>query len=455
MDIAQLQQTVTERGILFLDLKVADLLGFLHHVTLPVDRLDDRLLLEGVGFDGSSYGFSGVEHSDMILLPDLDTCFVDPFRQQPTLACLATIHLTDAARTPFAEDPRRIAQKAEDRLRALGIADRSLWGPEYEFYVFDRLEVRDEEGWLESHIVPVAPITGKGYHAETPRDAFADFRSEVCSILRQWNIPVKYHHHEGGAWGQNEIEVQLEPLLPATDHAILIKYALKNAAAQRGWALTWMPKPLYGHPGNGWHVHVLLQKDGQNLFYREPSTYAHLSETAFCFIGGVLEHARSLCAITNPCTNSYKRLVPGFEAPVTITFGGGNRSSACRIPLYVASAEEIRFEYRPPDATANPYLCLSALLQAGIDGIERGIDACREGYGPFETDLFSPEMANKVAFLPETLSEAVQALEEDSDYLLAGDVFPRSLLERWLELKRLEAREGSLRPHPTELKHYF
>ncbi|MEI6309170.1 MAG: glutamine synthetase beta-grasp domain-containing protein [bacterium] len=455
MDFAALQSLIELEGARFLDVKVPDLAGRLHHVTLPAQALTERLLEEGVGFDGSSYGFSPVESSDMVVRPDLTTCFRDPFRTTPTIACLGTIHLTDAARTPFPEDPRLIARRAEERLCGLGIADRSLWGPEYEFYVFRSFTQEEELGRMETRIEPLERIAGRAYHAETPDDRLADFRGAVCLLLEDLGVPVKYHHHEGGGWGQNEIETLFEPLGRAADHAVLIPYILKNRATQDGLALTLMPKPLYAQAGNGWHVHLFLQKEGRNAFFDEADPYARLSPLAFLFMGGILRHARALCAFTNPSTNSYKRLVPGFEAPVTLTFGRANRSSAIRIPLYVSQESEIRFEYRPPDATSNPYFCLAALLQAGIDGVRQGIDARSCGFGPYERDLFQSDSGQLLSFLPTSLEEALNELEADHSFLLEGNVFPASLLKRWLETKRKEARAVADRPHPYELKLYF
>lgn len=455
MDFTALQALIELEGARFFDVKVPDLAGRLHHVTLPAQALTEHVLEDGVGFDGSSYGFSPVESSDMVVRPDLTTCFRDPFAKTPTIACLGTIHLTDTARTPFPEDPRLISRLAEERLRGLGIADRSLWGPEYEFYVFRSFSQEEELGRVETRIEPLERIAGRAYHAEMPDDRLADFRSDVCLLLEDLGVPVKYHHHEGGGWGQNEIETLFEPLGRAADHAVLIPYILKNRAAQDGLALTLMPKPLYGQAGNGWHVHLFLQKEGRNAFFDETDTYARFSPLAFLFMGGILSHARALCAFTNPSTNSYKRLVPGFEAPVTLTFGRANRSSAIRIPLYVAQEDEVRFEYRPPDAAGNPYFCLAALLQAGIDGVRRGIDARTSGFGPYERDLFQSESGQSLSFLPTSLEEALDALEADHGFLLEGDVFPASLLKRWLETKRKEARAVADRPHPHELKLYF
>ncbi len=455
MDFAALKALLDREKIQFLDLKVPDILGRLHHITLPAAGVREQLMVEGIGFDASSYSFSPVEHSDMVLVPDLESCFVEPFRQANTLSCFALIHLADEKRTPFPEDPRAIARRAEDYLIQQGFATGSFWGPEYEFYVFARFQLEEDRGSWELKVLPLERMQQSGYHAESPEDLLADFRDEACLILEGLSIPVKYHHHEGGNLGQCEIETQFEKLTRAADHACLVKHVLKNLAARRQLALTLMPKPLFEQAGNGWHLHVFLEREGENIFYDEGSDYAHLSESALFFMGGVLTHARSLCAFTNPSTNSYKRLVPGFEAPVAITFGRGNRSSACRIPLYIAQKGETRFEYRPPDATANPFLSISAILMAGIDGIRRNLDPRKAGFGPFEKDLSGEEARKKFSFLPSSLTEAVDSLLIDHEYLLQGDVFPRSLIGSWAQKKKEEARRMETYPHPQELRAYF
>lgn len=455
MDFAALKALLDREKIQFLDLKIPDISGRLHHITIPAVGISQELMVEGIGFDASSYGFSPVERSDMVLLPDLESCFIEPFRQAHTLSCFAFIHLADEKRTAFSEDPRRIARKAQEYLLKQGFATDSLWGPEYEFYIFSQFHVQDDQGSYEVKVLPLEYMEKNGYHAESPEDRLADFRDEACLILERLSIPVKYHHHEGGRLGQCEIETKFETLTKVADHACLIKYVLKNLALRHQLALTLMPKPLYGQAGNGWHLHVFLEREGENIFYDANNNYAHLSDVALFFLGGVLAHARSLCAFTNPSTNSYKRLVPGFEAPVTITFGRGNRSSACRIPLYVSQKEETRFEYRPPDATANPFLCLSAILMAGIDGIRRNLDPRKAELGPFEEDLFETETQAKVSFLPENLTEAAESLLSDHEYLVEGNVFPRSLIKRWVEMKKEEAKKIETYPHPHELRAYF
>lgn len=455
MDYNALRVLIDRESIDFLDLKVIDLYGNLRHLTLPVSFLNEKVLEEGVGFDASSYGLSSVGSSDLVLIPDTATFFRDPFREAPVLSCFASIHLTDIERSPFLEDPRYIARKAEVLLQKKIRRATSFWGPEYEFYLFRDFYLEEDQLSLQVKISPLERIGKGAYHAELPTEKLVQFRDEACQILQKLRISVKYHHHEGGGLGQHEIETCFEPLLKTCDDAMLIRYVLKNLASRENLSLTFMPKPIYGAPGNGWHVHCFLKDEERNLFYDEKGTYSHLSQIALNFMGGILKHARSLCAFTNPSTNSYKRLVPGFEAPTSITFGRGNRSSACRIPTYVSGAEETRFEYRPPDSTGNPYLCLSAILLAGLDGVEKQIDPVKEGLGPFEEDLFSSKKAEKLSFLPASLDEALDALEKDSEFLTKDGMMSKSLIEKWIKFKREEAREISLRVHPFELKRYF
>lgn len=448
----QIQEMIREHKIDMIDLKTIDLRGRLHHLTVPAKHFSQAMLTEGTGFDASSFGYSKVECSDMVIVPDLDTAVVDPFRDVPTLSFFTNIHLTDDARTRFGQDPRFIAAKAEKALTQSGIADQSWWGPEYEFYIFGKVEYDTRTSASYYRVESAEEFHHNAYHAANPQDLFDDFRDRATLLLMKLGIDVKYHHHEVGERGQQEIETMFHSLLTTADQTILTKYVLFNMAKQEGLHLTFMPKPLFQQAGSGWHVHQYLTREGQNVFY-EKGAYANMNETGLYYIGGLLKHARALSALLNPSTNSYKRLVPGFEAPVGITYGMSNRSSAVRIPSYVSNPQKTRMEYRPPDATANPYLALSAMLMAGLDGILNKIDPRTEGFGPFDTNIFHTE--EKIHFLPRNLDEALEDLENDNAFLLRDGVFTQPLLDQWIKAKHEELRAIATMPNPFEYKLYF
>jgi glutamine synthetase len=410
------------------------------------------VLEEGVGFDGSSYGFAKTENSDMVLIPDPITASFDPFREAPTLTMFCGIHLADEHRTRFPQDVRYIAQKADALLADMEIADGSLWAPEFEFNLFEEVQYRVTPEESSYAIYSAEHYNGNAYHSCNPQDQFADFRDRVTELMKGQGVNVRYHHHEVGAYGQQEIEMTFAPMLKTCDDSVTTRYLLRNQAAIDGLAITFMPKPVYGQAGNGWHVHQFLLRHGVNLFY-QPGEYANLSKLARHYIGGVLSHSRALCAITNPSTNSFKRLIPGFEAPTALTFGKANRAGAVRIPAYVSDPSRVRVEYRPPDATSNPYLCLAAILMAGIDGIVNKIDPTEEGYGPF--DGASSEERAKIQWLPDNLSSALNSLEKDHKFLLVGEVFDEDFVQRWIAIKREEIRQYLQRPHPYEFERYF
>jgi glutamine synthetase len=446
---------VRAHRIEMIDLKCIDLTGYLHHITLPVyPDILQKLHDEGVGFDGSSYGFSRVENSDMVLVPDFETATIDPFRTAPTLSLYTNIVLADQARTPFAQDVRRVARRAEALLGETVGADLSWWGPEFEFYIFSkvRYDTRTASSYYE--VEHAEEFLRNAYHAANPFDVYDDFRDEASGLLKNLGISVKYHHHETGERGQQEIETYFSNLLRTGDNVITIKYALFNLARRRDLHLTFMPKPMYQQPGNGMHLHLFLTANGKNAFYRK-GEYGNINQLGRYFIGGMLKHGPALSAFTNPSTNSYKRLVPGFEAPVALTYGMGNRSSAVRIPKYVNNPNEARFEYRPPDATANPYLCLSAMLLAGIDGVLKKIDPVKEGFGPFDKNIQDHTTEERVQFLPRDLDEALGALSQDNEFLKLGSVFSDELIHQWVETKRREIRSIGTMPHPFEYKLYF
>ncbi|RKZ14620.1 type I glutamate--ammonia ligase [bacterium] len=448
---AQVRQLAEQQGIEFIDLKMLDLAGRLHHLSFPMDRFTESICAEGIGFDGSSYGFLKVENSDMVLVPDLATAALDPFRKRPTLSMFAGAHLTDAQRTPFPQDARAVARKAEQSLRDAGVADSSQWGPEYEFHIFEDADFLNANNESAYGVRSGETFYQNAYHACNPFDRYDDFRDEVCAAMKDFGIPVRYHHHEGGAQGQQEIEGWFADLPTTGDHAVLTKYILMNLAEQHGLKVTFMPKPLYDNAGSGWHLHQFLTLKGRNIF-DDPNGYAGLSETALFYIGGVLSHADALCALTNPSTNSFKRLVPGFEAPTVRTFGRSNRGAAIRIPSYVTDPEFRRIEYRPPDLTANPYLCASAILMAGLDGIINRIDPVAAGFTPEDAPS---DTARHEDFLPRSLADALDALEADHQFLIRDDVFPESLIRRWLEIKHEEINAINRRPHPYEFTMYF
>jgi glutamine synthetase len=383
-------------------------------------------------------------------------------------------YICDAeTRVGVAKDPRSLAERAQVHLESTGIADESRWIPEFEFYLFDEAEIHNQKysagykftsaenkedlpfGYRDSDGTAVA--NRKGYHIDVPFDKHADVRQEMVELIERLGCPVRYHHHEVGLSGQQEIETELLDFRLIVDRMMYIKDAIHNTALRNGLTATFMPKPVYDEPGNGMHFHVQLRKHGRNVFYEE-GNYADLSDTALCFIGGILTHGRSLCAFTNPSTNSYKRLLPGFEAPVKLFFGLANRTAAIRIPRYATSEERKRIEFRTSDGTCNYYFAMSALLMAGLEGIEKGLRPTREsGFGPFDDNVFawSEEDKARLHSIPTSLEEALDALREDHDYLLAGNVFNQELIDSWIAEKTKEVIAVRNRPHPFEMNLYY
>lgn len=459
---------VRDQGIRMIDLKFSDLWGRWRHVTLSASEFTPQLMTEGVGFDGSSVGLRSVKSGDMALIPDLATGVVDPFWETPTLSFICSVVEADTKARYF-RDPRVIAQRAEAYLRSSGIADESRWGPEFEFYVFDRVSFENsvntaayrvdsaEADWnsAENGHGHYVPLHG-GYHVIPPRDQLFGLRSRIVTTLEEMRVPVKYHHHEVGGPGQCEIETPLMGLLPAADAVQLIKYVSKMVARQGGQTVTFMPKPLYGEAGNGMHFHQHIFKGGANQFY-DPHGYGLLSDTALHYIGGLLLHAPALLALTNPSTNSYRRLIPGYEAPVNCFFSTGNRSAAIRVPKYATQPDAVRMEFRPPDATCNPYVAMAAMLMAGIDGVLRRIDPTAAGFGPIDENIFawSPEKRAEIKALPTSLGDACAALQADHGFLLAGDVFDEETIQDWIKAKSKEHHAVLERPHPYEVQLYF
>jgi glutamine synthetase len=460
---------IREQRIAMVDLKFCDLWGRWHHVTLPAARFTPQLLERGVGFDGSAVGFKSVKSGDMLLVPDLAAAFPDPFAEAPTLCFIGRTFEAGAERELFPYDPRNIAQRAETFLWASGVADRSVWGPEFEFYLFDGVQldngmhtanyrVESAEGeWRRRELGTGYHVRAHGgYHANPPHDRLSDLRTRISLHLAGMGVEVKYHHHEVGGPGQCEIEIPLLPLVPAADAVMLVKYAVRMTAVRAGMTATFLPKPLHGEAGSGMHYHQCLWKGGTNAFY-DPAGYGRTSRLARAFIAGLLQHGPAVMALTNPSTNSYRRLVPGYEAPVSAIFSLGNRSAAIRIPKYADKPESVRFEFRPPDATGNPYLSIAAQLMAGLDGVRRDLDPTALGFGPVDEDVFAwpAERRAGIKALPTSLGRALDALEQDHTFLTEGGVFSVEMLERWIAKKRQEERDVLDRPHPWEVELYY
>jgi len=445
----RIKDFISKEKIEYIALLSIDIKGRLHTLTLPSESFNESFVNGGVGFDASSYGFAPIENSDMVLIPDLEKYFVDPFKEKKTLNFLPTVHYTDEKRTRYEGDPRFIAEKAENILKNFDIADYSLWAPEFEFFLFENIDFGINDGDNYIYIEPGEYSHEKSYHIAPPEDRYFWFRDNTVSILQNLGIRIKYHHHEVGKWGQQEIETKFEKLLETADNAVIIKYILKNYANINNLALTFMPKPLKNQAGNGWHLHQYLVKNKNNAFY-EKDRYGNLNKTALFYIGGILYHINSLISFTNPSTNSFKRLVPGFEAPTGINFGLANRNSAIRIPGYVNNPQKTRMEFRTPDATANPYLCLSAVLMAGIDGIINKIDPIEKGYGPAE-----PNSDKEFKEIEADPFKILENLEQNGKYLFRKNVFEKSLIDKFIKLKHKEYIEIAKSPTPPEFIYYF
>ena len=468
--VQDIMDLIQEQNIQMVDFKMVDIHGQYRHVTIPATHFNESTLTEGIGFDASNYGYAVVEKSDMVFIPDPDTALIDPFCAIPTLSMTGNAMIIDSPNNrPLNQYPRNIVLAAEEFMKNTGIADTMLILPEFEFHLFDNvgwqvgadcigvnLDV-NQSYWnsaTEGHGVVVPKQ--KNYHIAKPFDTTYECRSEMCLLMEQAGISVKYHHPEVGASGQFEIEPQLGQMSKMADASMMIKYIIRNTALKHGKSATLMPKPVYGEAGNGMHVHMLLLKDGEPVF-SDDNGYSHLSETAHYFMGGLLKHINSLCAITNPSTNSFKRLVPGFEAPVTVGYATSNRSAVIRIPAYAKTPALRRFELRNPDATCNPYFCYAALLMAGLDGVINKIDPHANGWGPYDVNLYhlSDEEKAKLKHLPTSLEQALDALEADHDYLTAGGVFPEELIRNFIKTKRDECRQIANIPHPAEFERYY
>jgi glutamine synthetase len=455
-----------EQGAKFVNVRFTDLVGAWHHLTFPISELSEGSFEDGFGFDASSLrGWAAINESDMLLIPDASRYWIDPFMQATTLCLIADV-VDPITREGYWLDPRAIAKRAESYLKFTGLADTAYFGPEAEFFIFDDVRFQNEphtSGYsIDSHEAIWNTSGGQngGYHIRSkegyvplpPLDTLVDIRSEISEELKRVGIQVECHHHEVATAGQCEIDFRFSNLVHTADNLMLFKYTVKNVAARHGKAATFMPKPLYGDNGSGMHCHQSLWKDEKPLFAGDG--YAGLSELARYYVGGLLKHAPAIVAFAAPTTNSYKRLVPGFEAPVNLAYSARNRSAAVRIPMFSTNPKAKRLEFRPPDPSCNPYIAFSAMLLAGLDGIQNRIEPGE----PLDKDIYdlSPEELKDVPSLPGSLDESLRALETDYEFLLKGDVFTPQLIERWIRYKReKEINVMRLRPHPLEFALYY
>lgn len=464
-------QFAEERGAKLVDFKFVDLPGTWQHFTVPFHEVEVATFTEGKAFDGSSIrGFQAINDSDMLVIPDAGSAIMDPFTAAPTLSLVCNI--AHPTRAPYSRDPRCVAQKAEKFLCRSGIADTSYFGPEAEFFIFDNVrytsgsniqyaEIDSDEALWNSGRNGGSPNLGhrmrvkEGYFPVAPNDTLMDLRSQMVLTLEECGVPIEMQHHEVGGPGQAEIDIRFNTLMRQADSLMLYKYIVKNTARKFGKTVTFMPKPVFGDNGTGMHVHQSLWKTEKPLFFDEDG-YAGLSQLARYYIGGLLTHAPALLAIVASTTNSYKRLVPGYEAPVNLVFSKGNRSAAVRVPL-TDNPKAKRIEFRPPDPTANPYLAFSALLMAGLDGIRREIEPSDYGFGPVDLNLYhmSKDELREIRSVPKSLDESLDALEDDHEFLLEGGVFTTDLLAQYVELKRSQSDEVRLRPAPIEFELYY
>jgi glutamine synthetase len=457
-----------ENKVKMLDLRFMDYPGMWQHFSVPINQLDESNFEDGYGFDGSSIrGWQPIHASDMLVIPDPNTARIDPFFQEPTMVMICDI-ADPVTREPYSRDPRYIAKKAEAYLKNTGIGDTAYIGPEAEFFIFDNIRYESgrnrafyefdsiegiwNSGREECPNLGYKPRHKEGYFPVPPSDKFQDLRTEMTLVLQTLGIEIEAQHHEVATAGQSEIDMKFKPLLEMADQMMWFKYVLKNVAYKHGHTVTFMPKPLFEDNGSGMHTHLSIWKGGQPLFAGDK--YAGVSQTALYAIGGILKHCKAVCAFSNPTTNSYKRLVPGFEAPVNLAYSGRNRSAAIRIPMYSSSPKAKRIEFRTPDPSCNGYLSFSAVLMAAIDGIENKIDPG----DPLDKDIYGlpPEELAKIPSAPGSLEEAFAALKEDNAFLKKGDVFTQDALDMWVEYKTdREINPVKLRPHPHEFQLYY
>ena len=458
---------VKEHNVQVLDLRFTDLPGLWHHVSYPINQLSESSFEEGFGMDGSSIrGWAAIHESDMLLIPDANKYMLDPFTEVPTMVMVCDV-IDPVTKQRYDRDPRYIAKKAEMFLLSTGLADTAYFGAEAEFFIFDnvRFDQNEHEGfyfidaeegrWNSGRVennLGYRPRYKEGYFPVAPTDHYQDLRTEMTMTMQNCGLVVECHHHEVATGGQTEIDLKFDSLIRSADAMMLYKYIVKNVANQYGKTVTFMPKPLFQDNGSGMHTHQSLWKDGKPLFAGDG--YAGLSQMALWYIGGLIKHGPALSALIAPTTNSYKRLVPGFEAPVNLAYSRRNRSAACRIPMYSASPKAKRVEFRPPDPSCNPYLAFSAMLMAGLDGIENKIDPGQ----PLDKDIYDlgPEELAKVPSMPGSLESALDALARDNQFLLRGDVFTEEMLNTYIDYKReKEVNALRLRPHPYEFQMYY
>ncbi len=453
------------------DIKFVDMVGKWQHFTIPKDELTDSVFTEGIGFDGSSIrGFQSIDKSDMLLIPDTKSAFIDPFGSPRTLSLACNvIHPVTLAQ--YDRDPRGIAMRAEEYLKKSGIGTHSYWGPEVEFFILDsaRFDQNAQSGFYfldseagiwnrgqENSEKPnraYRPKNKEGYFPVPPIDHFQNLRNEMMQVLGAVGITVERQHHEVATAGQAEIDIRYDTLTQQADNIMKFKYVLTNVAHSRGKVITFMPKPLFGDNGSGMHTHQSVWNGTKNLFYDEKDTYAQLSQFGRYYIGGLFKHAAALMAICAPTTNSYKRLVPGYEAPVNLVYSKSNRSAAARIPMYSGAPVAKRVEFRSPDPMCNPYLAFAAMLMAGLDGVENKIDPG----SPLDEDTYhlSPEKAKNIKSVPRSFEDALNALEADHAFMTKGGVFSEDFIATWIAFKRQECDQVRLRPHPWEFALYF
>ena len=458
-----------KNNVVMVDLRFCDWPGTWQHCSYPLHMLDEDVFEDGMGFDGSSIrGWQAINESDMLMVPDPSTAFIDPFFKHPTLVMICNI-VDPVTREPYHRDPRYIANKAVNYLQSSGIGDTAFIGPEAEFFIFDDIKygTSANEGYFFIDSIEGSWNTGaeeaggnlgykpraqEGYFPAPPLDHFQDLRTEMVLNMEALGIEVEAQHHEVASGGQAEIDMKFKDLLTMADQLMLYKYIVKQTARANGYTTTFMPKPVFEANGSGMHTHQSIWKDGNPLFAGDG--YGGFSELGLHYVGGILKHSRALAAFTNPTTNSYKRLTPGYEAPVNLALSSRNRSASCRIPMYSSSPKAKRIEVRYPDPTANPYLAFSAMLMAGIDGIENKIDPGE----PLDKNIYSlsPEEASSIPSMPGSLEEALKCLAEDHDFLLKGDVFTQDSIDNWIEYKQEEeVNPVRLRPHPHEFELYF
>ncbi len=472
MTAQDVMKLIREKGIQIIDLKFVDLPGLWQHFSVSAQEFDESAFTEGVGFDGSSIrGFQAINESDMLLFPDPAACFIDPFTKDPTLSIICDVK-DPVTGADYTRDPRHVAEKAEAYLKSSGIAEKAYFGPEAEFYILDSVRfdqsynfgyyhIDSEEGFWNSgkegdngeKNLGYKTRYKEGYFPAPPMDSLQDIRSEMMLTLEKLGVHVEVHHHEVGTAGQTEIDLKFNTLTRMADSMMIYKYVIKNTARKHKKTVTFMPKPLFMDNGSGMHVHQSLWTDSKNLFYGK-GNYADLSPAAVNYVGGILTHAPAILAFAAPTTNSYRRLVPGYEAPINLMYSQRNRSACVRIPVYSRTEKSKRIEFRCPDPSANPYLALSAMMMAGLDGIQKKLIPP----DPIDKDLYdlSPEEKAKVKSTPGSLAEVLEGLEKDHEFLLKGGVFTEDLIETWIEYKRKKELEAvQLRPHPYEFALYF